>query len=63
MTQPTDRATRQAKRDGIRQRLIDHAELQAHRVARSVACGDSRHAVCAGALYCLCDCHDPSEDA
>lgn len=64
MSYPTDLAGRQAKRDGIRARLLASAEYNAQRVSRSLVCSTgTRHDSCVGAEGCLCPCHDPKEDA
>lgn len=64
MSYPTDRAARQARRTQIRERLIARAEQEASLVGRSMVCAlGVRHASCVGATGCICECHDPRENA
>lgn len=59
---PLDRASRVQRRAAIRGRTLARAEVEAARAGRSIVCGEyDRHDSCAGARYCLCECHDPSE--
>jgi hypothetical protein len=58
---PEQRAQR---REDIRSRLVRAAEVEAHRVARSITCAEATdHTTCVGHLptngqRCLCECHD-----
>jgi hypothetical protein len=64
MQMPVTRADRQTKRDEILARHMARAKHEASRTARSLVCGeDAGHASCHGATVCLCECHDPQEDA
>lgn len=59
---PTDPAAREARRGKVLADRVARARVEAYRVVRSITCGEyHRHepeTTCAGALVCLCDCHD-----
>lgn len=66
MPYPTDRAGRVAKRAQIRTRMVAAAEQKAREIGLSLVCayGSGRHpSSCVGAAGCLCQCHDPKEEA